>query len=182
MRRAESYKTVSYLPRSFVSAQPLEAGPQTTATIHSAFEALEAVRNLPSNRARFELQKRGLLDLALILELSEDGQDLSYNHIGHRSALVTAFGQEICQNLLGSSFNSAPSTPHGGNMFLKSYLDVINTGQPRHDHVRAIMRAPGLERFWIDYQRLVFSWMGDKGRPQLGIICSFTQETDIPFL
>ena len=61
-----------------------------------------------------------------------------------------------------------------------AYRDVFKTGEPRYDHVRALLHIDGSEPFWISYERLLTYSLIDDGEPAVVCLVNRIQNISIP--
>jgi hypothetical protein len=65
---------------------------------------------------------------------------------------------------------------------MQAYAGVLDTGEPRLDHIRAIVRRPSKDPLWVPYERLLFRAATEDGEPVLCCLSTITQDIAIPFM
>ncbi len=65
---------------------------------------------------------------------------------------------------------------------MQAYAGVLDTGEPRLDHIRAVIRRPGKDPLWAPYERLLFRAATEDGEPALCCLSAVTQDIAIPFM
>ena len=58
--------------------------------------------------------------------------------------------------------------------------DALAPGEPRSDHVRALLHFDGSEPCWISYERLLTYGLIDDGKPAVVCLVNRTQNISIP--
>ena len=79
-----------------------------------------------------------------------------------------------------SNGSLAPKNQHYDFRVSAAYWDVIKTGEPRYDHVRALIHIDGSEPFWVSYERLLTYGIIDAGKPAVVCLVNRTQNISIP--
>lgn len=103
-------------------------------------------------------------------------------HAGHQSSCAQVYGQDWAREAPGRPYRvDEPGRRYSFNM-MKAYAGVFDTGTPRLDHIRAIMRRPGKDPLWVPYQRLLFRAAAENGEPLLCCLSDITQDIAIPFM
>jgi hypothetical protein len=103
-------------------------------------------------------------------------------HAGRQSACAQVYGQDWARNAPGRPYQFDEPGRHYSFEITKAYAGVLDTGEPRLDHIRAIMRRPGKDPLWIPYQRLLFRAAAEDGEPLLCCLSDITQNIAIPFM
>lgn len=103
-------------------------------------------------------------------------------HAGRQSACAQFFGQDWVREARGRPFQiDEPGRRYSFNI-MKAYAGVLDTGEPRLDHIRAIIRRPGKDSLWVPYERLLFRAATEDGEPVLCCLSAVTQDIAIPFM
>ncbi len=107
---------------------------------------------------------------------------LVFSHIGSRSTAARVYGRGWAVNALyqGSDSTLAPLNRKYDSQVCAFYENVYDTGEPRFDHVRALMHLDGIEPFWISYERLLTRSIRHDGMPAVVCLVNRTQKLSIP--
>ncbi len=101
---------------------------------------------------------------------------------GFRSGCAWVYGQDWVREARGRPYRvDEPGRQYSFNV-MKAYAGVLDTGEPRLDHIRAIMRRPGKDPLWAPYERLLFRAATEDGEPALCCLSAITQDIAIPFM
>ncbi len=101
---------------------------------------------------------------------------------GNRSGCAWVYGRDWVREARGRPYQiEEPGRRYSFNV-MKAYAGVLDTGEPRLDHIRAIMRRPGKDPLWVPYERLLFRAAAKTGEPQLCCLSRITQDIAIPFM
>ena len=103
-------------------------------------------------------------------------------HAGHQSACARFFGQDWVHEARGRPFQIEEPGRRYSFSVMKAYAGVLDNGEPRLDHIRAIIRRPAKDPFWVPYQRLLFRAAAENGEPLLCCLSAVTQDIAIPFM
>ncbi len=103
-------------------------------------------------------------------------------HAGRQSACARVYGQDWIRKARGRPYQIEEPGRRYSFSVMKGYAGVFDTGEPRLDHIRAIMRRPGKDPLWVPYQRLLFRAAADNGEPLLCCLSDITQDIAIPFM
>ena len=103
-------------------------------------------------------------------------------HAGRQSACAQVYGQDWVRGARGRPYRVEEPGRHYSFSVMKAYAGVFDTGEPRLDHIRAIMRRPGKDPLWVPYQRLLFRAAAENGEPLLCCLSDITQDIAIPFM
>jgi len=103
-------------------------------------------------------------------------------HAGPQSACARVYGQDWIREARGRPYRVEEPGRRYSFSIMKAYAGVFDTGEPRLDHIRAIMRRPGKDPLWVPYQRLLFRAAAENGEPLLCCLSDITQDIAIPFM
>ncbi len=103
-------------------------------------------------------------------------------HAGPQSACAQVYGQDWIHEASGRPYRVEEPGRRYSFSVMKAYAGVVDTGEPRLDHIRAIMRRPGKDPLWVPYQRLLFRAAAKNGEPLLCCLSDITQDIAIPFM
>jgi hypothetical protein len=103
-------------------------------------------------------------------------------YAGGHSGGAWVFGQDWVREAPGRPFQiDEPGRQYSFNV-MQAYAGVLDTGEPRLDHIRAIIRRPGKDPLWAPYERLLFRAVTEDGEPVLCCLSAITQDIAIPFM
>ncbi len=101
---------------------------------------------------------------------------------GNRSGCAWVYGRDWVREARGRPYQfDEPGRRYSINV-MKAYAGVLDTGEPRLDHIRAIMRRPGQDPLWVPYERLLFRAVAKTGEPRLCCLSRISQDIAIPFM
>ncbi len=103
-------------------------------------------------------------------------------YAGSQSGGAWVFGQDWVREARGRPYQIDPPGRQYSFNVMKPYAGVLDTGEPRLDHIRAIMRRPGKDPLWAPYERLLFRAATEDGEPVLCCLSAVTQDIAIPFM
>ena len=103
-------------------------------------------------------------------------------YAGAQCGVAWVYGQDWVREARGRPYQfDEPGRRYSFNV-MQAYAGVLDTGEPRLDHIRAIMRRPGKDPLWAPYERLLFRAATEDGEPVLCCLSTVTQDIAIPFM
>ncbi len=103
-------------------------------------------------------------------------------YAGNQCGCAWVYGQDWVREARGRPFQiDEPGRRYSFNV-MRAYAGVLDVGEPRLDHIRAIMRRPGKDPLWVPYERLLFRAATEDGEPVLCCLSAITQDIAIPFM
>ncbi len=103
-------------------------------------------------------------------------------YAGGQSGCAWVYGQDWVREARGRPYRvDEPGRRFSFNV-MQAYAGVLDTGEPRLDHIRGIMRRPGKDPLWAPYERLLFRATAEDGEPVLCCLSTVTQDIAIPFM
>ncbi len=165
----------------------------TVTTLRRPLSARVMVSSLPRNALRLaeaRASKLTLLECAeliphLIIYRRDDRLGLGHwvsLYAGGQSGGAWVYGQDWVREARGRPYQvDEPGRRFSFNV-MKAYAGVLDTGEPRLDHIRAIVRRPGKDSLWVPYERLLFRATAEDGEPVLCCLSAITQDIAIPFM
>ena len=103
-------------------------------------------------------------------------------YAGGQSGCAWVYGQDWVREARGRPYRvDEPGRQYSFNV-MKAYAGVLDTGEPRLDHIRAVMRRPGKDPLWVPYERLLFRAASEDGEALLCCLSAITQDIAIPFM
>jgi len=103
-------------------------------------------------------------------------------HAGGQCGAAWAFGQDWVREARGRPFQIEEPGRRYSFSIMQAYAGVLDIGEPRLDHIRAIVRRPGKDALWTPYERLLFRAATEDGEPVLCCLSTITQDIAIPFM
>jgi hypothetical protein len=103
-------------------------------------------------------------------------------HAGRQCGAAWVFGQDWARKARGRPFQIEEPGRRYSFSIMQAYAGVIDTGEPRLDHIRAIVRRPGKDPIWTPYERLLFRAATEHGGPLLCCLSAITQDIAIRFI
>ncbi len=103
-------------------------------------------------------------------------------YAGGQSGCAWVYGPDWVREARGRPYQfDEPGRRFSFNV-MQAYAGVLDTGEPRLDHIRAVMRRPGKDPLWVPYERLLFRAATEDGEPVLCCLSAITQDIAIPFM
>lgn len=109
-----------------------------------------------------------------------DGR-LYFTEVGRKSALARVLGPEWATSALGKPYDRGQADHAYEDRVTAGYATVMETGEPRIDQIRAVIRPERNEPVWASYQRLLMRSTDADGSPCLACFSYLTQDLSIPF-
>jgi hypothetical protein len=103
-------------------------------------------------------------------------------YAGSQSGGAWVYGPNWVREARGRPYQfDEPGRKYSFNV-MQAYAGVLDTGEPRLDHIRAVIRRPGKDPLWAPYERLLFRATTEEGEPALCCLSAITQDIAIPFM
>jgi len=119
---------------------------------------------------------------ALSFRYEERSARLVFDHIGEKSGSIQVFGKEWAKDALGRNCDRSQPDFEFDERVCDAYHDVLETGEPMVDHIRAIIRRDGSDPVWVPYRRLVVPTKDRLGAPIVVSTCDIRQDLAISFM
>ncbi len=103
-------------------------------------------------------------------------------YAGGQSGCAWVYGQDWVREAPGRPFQIDGPGLRYSLSIMKAYAGVLDTREPRLDHIRAVTRPPGKAPLWVPYERLLFRAATEDGEPVLCCLAAITQDIAIPFM
>lgn len=159
--------------------QPLSAPAMVSSRVRDALRLVEA------RDSKLTLAECAELMPHLIIYRRDDrfgSGDWVSLYAGARCGVAWVYGQDWVREARGRPYQfDEPGRRYSFNV-MQAYAGVLDTGEPRLDHIRAIMRRPGKDSLWAPYERLLFRAATEDGEPVLCCLSTVTQDIAIPFM
>jgi len=124
----------------------------------------------------------GLKDRSLILGLDSLDERLIYRSAGKNSMAGHLLGSDWPFEVLGMEVDRCNSDDEYESEVCSDYPDVLVSGEPRLDHIRAFFQLDGDDPMWLNYQRLLLPWKTRSGEPLVMCFSQPSQTLEVPFL
>ena len=96
-------------------------------------------------------------------------------YAGSQCGCAWVYGPDWVREARGRPYQfDEPGRQFSSNV-MQAYAGVLDTGEPRLDHIRAIIRRPGKDPLWAPYERLLFRAASEDGEPLLCCLSAVTQ-------
>ncbi len=177
-----SYRDVVPYSGTMIVRRPLLAVRDEGSLIRMTFEAWDR------DGAYFMLgppgdnQLAGIAKFALGFRPDRAEQRLLFDHIGAASGAVRVFGNAWARDAVGRVCHRTQPDFEFDDRVCSSYAQVLETGEPFVDHIRAAIRRDGGDPVWVPYRRLVIPTRDRFGAPVVLSVCDVRQDIDIPFM
>ncbi len=119
---------------------------------------------------------------ALIFRPDKRDERLEFSYIGADSAAVRVFGEDWARTAIGREACRSQPDFEFDDRVCAAYGEVLRTGEPHVDHVRAPIRRDGADPVWVPYRRLVLPAETPSGTPLVISVCDVRQDIAIPFM
>jgi len=118
----------------------------------------------------------------LIMGTDSLGERLIYKSVGPQSVASYVLGENWRYFALGLPADRCNSDNDYEIEVLADYPDVMGSGEPRLDHIRAYFRLHDEDPVWLNYERLLLPWKTRSGEPMVMCLSQFAQNLAVPFL
>ena len=107
---------------------------------------------------------------------------LVFDHIGEAASATHVFGRKWAATAFGRECDRSQPDFEFDERVCDVYEQVLNSGEPWLDHIRALIHIEGKDPIWVPYRRLVVPAKDRMGAPIVVSICDIRQDVDIPFM
>jgi hypothetical protein len=106
------------------------------------------------------------------VELEEYAIECAYEDNSRQFVVEKVGRKSPIGKFYGTYLSSFPCLQNGSynDTVSQAYLQVINSGKPRCDHVMAAFRLPDNQVHWVPYQRLILPKLGHSSYPKVSVI------------
>ena len=118
---------------------------------------------------------------AMVFRPAEDGQ-LTFVYVGKESPAARVYGSEWAAASEGHEHDGHSPDRDYSSRVCRPYTAVLESGEPRLDHIRALIHRHVGEPLWAPYQRLLAPCKLRDGSPVLVCLSDLTQQIAIPFM
>ncbi|NQV48669.1 MAG: hypothetical protein HQ504_12935 [Rhodospirillaceae bacterium] len=120
----------------------------------------------------------------LIFRPDRREENLNYAYVGSKSTAARVAGRKWVANATSrvSDQSCAPEDDDFAEQVSAGFQGVLDTGEPRYEHVRALLHPEEGEPFWLSYERLLTRHMLHDGKPAVICLVNQTQDISIPLL
>lgn len=180
MQASRLFQKIKLSDRYFIKERPLDLPLARSVLIGEGLKRFEQADGQLSHPAL-----RALMPYLLVYKPENDHDDLSRMrtlNAGVRSANAKVYGRQWAQEATGAHYDWETPGAYFSMRTSEAYGQVLDDGDPRLDHIRAIMERPDNEPVWAAYQRLLFRGRLDDGSAALVCLCDLSDRVDIPFM
>lgn len=174
------YRDVEPYRRTMTMRRPLAGVRDESALIRTAFEAWDS-RGVEFSHAL----DSGLWQVAkFALGFRRDRRDshLIFDHIGEAACATHVFGRKWAATAFGRECDRSQPDFEFDERVCDVYEEVLKSGEPWLDHIRALIHIDNNDPIWVPYRRLVVPARDRMGAPVVVSICDIRQDVDIPFM
>jgi hypothetical protein len=180
IRQAALYRSVELIDTIFIREQSMDAIDSSSDLIKRGFEYMT------NSRCFFDTEGGQVFSSLFLKSLVYTASDIAdvflRLHVGRDSAYAQASNaRQINKMFFNSRVTGRPSDRYGKTVSA-AYTGVLDKGEPRLHHVRALFGREGGEPIWAPYQRLLFPSTLSDGTPVVVCLSDITQDVSIPFL
>ena len=180
IRRIENslkFYAVPLIDSFFMKSVGVDKGAQMTGLIEYGLHIYEKTQGMLS-MPEFE----ALMPYLLVYKPDVAEEQLVIENAGYQSANAKVYGVSWAEQAKGTLYDSETPGAYYSQRTSQAYAGVMQSDEPRFDHIRAVIDRPDDESMWASYQRLLFRGHLDDGAPVLVCLSDLTQDIDIPFL
>lgn len=120
-----------------------------------------------------------LMPEMLIFMPDDFGELFRYLYVGKDSDLSRVFGSSWASKAAGRT--TAPDNLYNYKLN-KSYAGVLDSGEPRLDHIRARIQIEAADPIWTSYQRLLAPGELEDGSPVIVCLSKMTSDVSVKFM
>ncbi len=115
----------------------------------------------------------------MVVGLPQDGGQLILAYVGPQSPAAKVFGTEWAAKVAGQA--NLPDRDYDTKVN-RSYYGIFESGEPRFDHIRALIRLNDADPIWITYQRLIAPTVLEDGSPAFATLTKLTEDVSVKFM
>lgn len=123
-----------------------------------------------------------IFESMLIMVPNLKGDGLVMAHVGTQSLTWKELGADWSRKAVGKSLIRSGPMREYEEQVSPSYLEALKSGEPQHDHIRAIINREGREPGWFSYHRLLTPTTLLDGKPAVVCLTDISQASSIPFM
>ena len=178
--RIQQFRSVELIRSTYIDEHDLSDIKNGTKLVADGYELWERTGGHFDKTSQDELS--AYIPHLLIFRPMPHDNELVFSYVGSKSTAARVYGPEWASSAhsMISNESLAPMNRQYDNRVSAAYQDVLNTGEPRYDHVRALLHLDGSEPFWVSYERLLTFGLIDKGKPAVVCLVNRTQNISIP--
>lgn len=119
---------------------------------------------------------------SLIMGTDSLDERLVYKTVGSQSVASYVLGENWRYIALGMPVDRCNSDNDYELEVVSDYPEVMASGEPHLDHIRAFFHLQGEDPVWLNYERLLLPWKTHAGEPMVMCFSQFRQNLTVPFL
>jgi hypothetical protein len=120
-----------------------------------------------------------LIQEIIVFMPDEFGELFRHLYVGPRSGYSQVFGKAWAAEAPGRTRGPDNKYIYETN---KPYAGVLQCGEPRFDHIRALVSLKDADPVWTSYQRLITPCKLEDGTPIVTIISKLTEDVSVEFM
>ncbi len=124
----------------------------------------------------------GLLPYYLTFRPNQHETGLDFGHVGNASAAISVWGKEWAKDAPGRACHRSQPDFEFDDRVCETYYEVMETGKPQLEHIRALIHRENTEPSWLSYRRLVVRARDNLGVPTVVSVCDLSNELSVPFM
>ena len=180
IQRIQQFRSISLIRSTYIHEHDLTDIKNWTKLVADGYQLWERTGGRFDKASKDELG--AYLPHLLIFRPTPHDDELVFSYIGSKSTMARVCGPEWSASVhnMASDESMPPMNRQYDYQVSAAYRDVFKTGEPRYDHVRALLHIDGSEPFWISYERLLTYSLIDDGKPAVVCLVNRTQNISIP--
>lgn len=123
-----------------------------------------------------------VLPFSLTFRVDREETALHFGEVGIASAAVNVWGTDWAKGAPGRACHRSQPDFEYDDRVCAAYYDVLRTGEPRLEHVRALIRREHSDPAWLSYRRLVLRARDRMGVPTVVSLCDLSNDLALPFM
>lgn len=148
--------------------------------ICSCFTRWRAMEGVLGGDSSFDLGD--VKERSLLLGHDSLRERLVYKSVGPQSLASHLLGDDWHYAVLGQPIENCYSDDDYEMEVCSDYPDVMESSEPRLDHIRAYYHLNGDDPIWLNYERLLLPWKTRAGEPMVMCFSQQSQDLTVTFL
>jgi len=159
----------------FISTHDSEDNNRKTKLLRRGSDFLRTIKNGFDSVS--DKQLADFLPHNLVFGKKNPDAPLTFSYIGSKSTSARVYGPNWSINSIDAISDKTLSERNQeyDRRVSAAYEDVLETGEPRLDHIRALMHFDQDEPVWVSYQRLLGKVTAPNGNESVFCLCDRTQ-------
>ena len=180
IHRIQQFRSINLIRSTYIDEHDLTDIKNGTKLIADGYQLWERTGGRFDKASPDELC--AYLPHLLLFRPTPHDDELVFSYVGSKSTAARVYGPEWAASAynMTSDGSLAPMNRQYDCRVSAAYWDVLETGEPRYDHVRALLHVGGSEPFWVSYERLLTYSLIDDDKPVVVCLVNRTQNISIP--